>query len=221
MAGLVVQPADTLRCLLACDRPPHLGSIVALMALVLAPIAVALYRWTFLDSQSIGVARVGGSLAAAVILSFPLCCAFLWLYGIRFRTRQLVALLVYGSAPPLLLILFYYAMNMVLLGRLTVVTFLITGNRDAHDWLILYLPVVVLAGHFLMIVVLFEGIKALGSVKGGAAAVITACSLLGFVVAFVLSLRMCAWLAPEWRDPSSRLLYSLVDITPLLASLRQ
>ena len=134
--------------------------------------------------------------------------------------KKLVALFCYSIAPLVPLVLGYYFTNYLLFGRLTVVTFIITGNKDAQDWLIGYFPALHLIGHILFLTVFFGGIKFLVELRSSTALSLTILSAVPFYIGFFIALILSAHLFPGSDQMMMKLLGSFAQVFPFLRVLQ-
>lgn len=213
--GLVFQPIEMVERLLSREDPPYTGGVIlSLFAIVFTPIIAQLYRWQFLETQAVAIFSLAFTLLTTAVIFILVEYALLWLMGTELEFKKFIALFCYSLAPLIPLAMTYYLFNYWVFDRLTLVTFLITGQKDADDWLFAYFPAVLLLGQGLFLVVFFAGLRLLGDMKSLSALLLTIFSAIPFFLIFMMAIKISSYIFPETDQTLFKLLYSLSDLLP-------
>ncbi len=227
--GLLFYPGETLPKLLhsSSEIPvedailprvfPHVPSILlALLAAIFIPMFVQVARWDFLDTRIDEIFALlfvliltGGMFV--ILERFALRC----FVHEPMNSRTIFALMAYGCAPLIPLVLIGYAVNYWMFGRLTIVTFMITGVPNANDPTMKLFPVLHLIGKLLFLYTFYHGIRTERRLYPESAFFITIFSAIPFYLGLIISLYFIDAIMPGSVEASWMLTKSVVKLVGL------
>lgn len=211
LLGLFFEPSLTTESLFTKQEPPFAGTIVLCFLLtVFVPIFAQAYKYgVFIFDPSALL-----SLALVMFFTFLVFVlvegVFLALVGIELSVRQLLALTAYCLTPFVLALWLVYLFNYLAMGRLTLVTLLMTGHVQADDSFMRIVPVAFIVAQLNMWLVLFHSLKYLGSMHLLTAIAITLSSLVPFYIALLIALYI-----GEVARPGTIEIFKSILISPL------
>lgn len=164
LASTLIDPYGSMQHVLAeRERPPYLLALfIVLIAVLVVPGLLVQLPELSSDGWPSIQARLNVALTAGAIISLFLVLTFISLrLLLRFATTfwQLCAITLYAATPSIPLALGYYAANYLLFGKLTVLSYLITGQFPANDWFIQFLPYFVYLSAVWSTIVFLQGLR--------------------------------------------------------------
>ncbi|MBX7142849.1 MAG: hypothetical protein K1X79_00185 [Oligoflexia bacterium] len=210
--GLLMEPQVTLEQLLNQERPPYaLSMFNAILAILLGPPAIQLLRWDFLETRTRALAALFLMLVLTALFFILLEYLFLRLWSYRLSLLTLARLLVYAAAPLGVLALGYYIVNLsICQGRLTVASYLLTGVRDADDWLIAYFPALHIVGKMWFLYLFYHGLRILTNMRPALAVCLAIFSSIPFYLGMLSAFTFVDWLWPGSADIVAQLAMAII-----------
>lgn len=209
--GLLSDPMSTLAELLACTKPPYgLQLLLSLLLILLGPIGLQLWRWDFLQTRTAAISSLSLIVVLSALFFIVLETFFLWLWGFKFPIDRMATLIIYCVAPLGTLALGYYAVNLAICqGRLTLTTYIITGVKDADDWLIVYFPFLHLLAKGWFIYLFYHGLRILGKMSTANAVFLSILSSIPFYLAIWVACQAVDYVLPGSNQGVLELAFSL------------
>ncbi|MBX7143249.1 MAG: hypothetical protein K1X79_02245 [Oligoflexia bacterium] len=214
LLGLFFEPSSTIEILLSQEKPPYPFTIVACFVLsVYVPIFAQAYKY------GVFVFDPNALLSLALIMLFTFLVfvlvegVFLSLLGVEVSVRHLIAVTAYCLTPFVLALWLVYVFNYIAMGRLTLVTLLMTGLTQMDDKFMRIVPVAFLVAQLNMWIVLFFALKYLGSMHTVTAMGVTLLSLVPFYIALLIALFIGEQARPGTFEIFKEILISPLNIT--------
>jgi hypothetical protein len=218
LIGTPVDPYGSMRHLLVERKsPPYLfASFVALFVVLVLPCLIYQFRYEITPWDVRVTYSLITTIAVAVAVFLPSAALLLRLLAFKIPVSQLLALSVYSLTPLLPLAVGYYLVNYVLIGQLSILTYLVTGVPGKTDWFVQFLPYFVMMGLFWIFMVFAQGVRVLGraSLTSGilatilCAAMLFGCYVLGLICAEALfkdtSFHVSKFVASLFSVPDAR-----------------
>lgn len=128
VVGLLLEPRQTVRNLFA-QRPPLYvpAFLLCLAAVVFIPIIAEMLYWDFLETRAPAVASLALVLFLTAVIFVLLEHWFLRALGDSISRKEILAAFSYSCAPLFPIIVCYYLLDLIYTGKLSIVTFVITG----------------------------------------------------------------------------------------------
>lgn len=213
ITGLIAEPVEMTRVLFSGARAPHVvGILLLLVGVIFTPIFIELLRWNFLATQMDGVMALILTLVLTIIIFVLIERILTKLWGEELSYAELLALIAYGSAPLILIVLIFYGVNLAMFGRLSIVTFVITGAENANDPTMQLFPWAQLIGKLAFLNIFFHGIRAIKNLRLPTAFLITLTAAVPFYVGFFIALILVEMVLPGSTMALSKLSLSMVEL---------
>lgn len=187
--GLMLAPGEVTGNLFASASPPHAVAVVCCFLLsVFVPIfaQIAKYGMTVYDMNAVFSCFIVILLGFLFFLLFE--GLFLWMCGIELNTSTLFAAIAYCLAPIVMFLWLVYVFNYLSTGSLTLVLALLRGYVAAPDPFLRMIPIASSLAFFMVLVVFFHSLRAMGHLNAMGALLITFFSLFPFVLALGIAL---------------------------------
>lgn len=212
--GLLMEPRETLTQLLSYKHPPYaLGMINALLAILLGPPALQLLRWDFLETRTKALVALAFVLILTGVFFLLFEHLFLRLWNCRLSLLTIGRLLAYAAAPLGTLALGYYVINLSICEwRLTIASYLLTGVRDADDWLIPYFPALHVIAKLWFLYLFYHGLKIISGMRSALALSVALLSSVPFYAGMWLAFRCVDLLWPGSADIVSHLALAITKV---------
>jgi len=214
LIGTPVDPYGSMRHLLIERKnPPYLfASLVAIFIVLILPCLIYQFRYEIAPWDVRVTYALMSTVAVTALIFLPVAVLLLRLLSLKIPLAQLLALSIYSLTPLLPLAVGYYIVNYLLIGQLSILTYLVTGVPVKTDWFIQLLPYFVMMGLFWVFMVFAQGIRVLGriSLTSGILITILCAAVLfgGYIIGLICSEAM-------FKDTSihvSRFLASLFSV---------
>ena len=202
---LLADPDSALEKLISKRHPWYpVVAVAGLAAVIFAPILYFFGRYDFLETNAESIAGLAAILLATSLLFFLIAPPFLALFGTRFTTAEIATAFTYSISPLIPLVILYYAANYLLLGRQSGVLYVITGVRDAFDWLLPALPVLHVVGQILYVNVFFRTLASMRNLAPVYALMLAIMSAVPFYLSLAVVTHISGFLEPSlprviWR----------------------
>jgi hypothetical protein len=162
--ALFTEPSATVTRLLSSERPPLVGTLLLTLAAVLfGPILIQFQIYgasVYKMSTVAGLALVCG----CTVLSFiALESLLLSMLRIKAGVTRVAAMVSYSLSPLSLILGLFYLFNYLESGRLSLLTFLLTGSRDINDPFLKVMPWAVVITSLIIVTIFFYCLRSLGS----------------------------------------------------------
>lgn len=189
LMGLILAPHETTSILFQTRNPPYGWTLfMCLLCSIFVPF--------FAQSVKYGypILTSGVVIALTLLLFFGLLLflivegLFLQILKVTFNMQSLFSCIAYALTPMILCLWLIYGFNYLSEGRLTMFTYLLTGNGTLEDNFLAILPFAFLICAVWILVVFFYSIKHMARVGFMVSFLVTALSLIPFFVSGVLSL---------------------------------
>lgn len=187
--GLLGAPALTIQRLLSEEEKPFLMRIVlTLLLLISAPLAFLLYRYDYLATR-INIVLIFNIVLLITASLYIIFERLLFLVlKVDLNLYDAFASFCYALAPLIPLLILAYGLDLLLNGRLSVSTYIITGVADAEHTVLANFLYAHLIAKALFLVVLFHYFRREAGISSVESATLTAMSSIPFYFAFALAL---------------------------------
>lgn len=218
--GLITEPSQVTTRLLSKDRPPFLLSLAACLLLsIYTPIIAQIFKINFLHYRTDLILSLSLVFFFSVLFFVLLEAIFLRVVGVSIEVYHMFAAIIYSLTPLIVVIWLYYAINFFFDGRLTVITYLISGYSHIDDRFLKIFPFVHLIAKIYVLMLFFFCIKALGKMHSLTALMTSLLSIGPFYIANLLAVAIAEYAFPNTVNVFSNVFRNLkyTDINQLIA----
>lgn len=210
LLGLVVAPRSTTVRLFAVPSPPFsITFLILLLISVFEPVLVQQYKYGMSVYDLSAVLSIFLTFLFSFLIFMILELLLLRLFSVPCSFEQALALISYSLVPLILVIWVIYFFNYLTSGSITLAQYLVTGHVEGFDSFFDILPVVFSIAEFIVLVVFFFSIRALGQMFPITALGITAFSLVPLILAIILGMVLA-----DWAHPGSMAAFMRIIDTP-------
>lgn len=189
LVGLILEPSQTVESLFEVDPPPYVPTFFLLViGTIFTPLVAQIYKYNLQDHAVSALWGLIVMFVLALVLFIILESIFLLLMGLNFTLHGLLACIAYSLVPLFFSLWLIYLFNYLSAGRLSLITFLLSGFSSGDDSFLKVLPIVSVVVQLLMLVVYFYAIRAMGAVGSITAFMIAIISLVPLYLALLVGL---------------------------------
>jgi hypothetical protein len=141
-----------------------------------------------------------------------LLAIFMRMLGIASPMNKIIASVVYTLIPIIPVTLTYYICNLVTVGKLSIIVYLMNGRRLSGDWFLNLFPYFLYGAVFFCFLSLMNCFRALGRMTGFSAFLAAAASTGLFVTSFIAATILAGSLYPNTEIPTWNYFRNLDDV---------
>jgi hypothetical protein len=145
------------------ETPPYIvSSLVAIIVVIVIPSIMYQYWYDITPPMPEVTYSVITTLAITLLFFVLFAVIMLRMIGISAPVIKILAATIYSLTPAVPMMIGYYIGNYVAIGKVSVLTFFVTGQRAHGDWFLAFLPYFVKATVFFTFLVFSQAMRVIG-----------------------------------------------------------
>ena len=189
LAGLILAPHETTGLLFQTKNPPFAWTLfLCLLLSIYVPIFAQTYKYGY------SIAQPGVVLSLTLLIFFGLLMflvidgVFLQPLKVEFNMQMLFSCIAYSLTPLILCLWLIYGFNYLSDGKLTLITYILTGFGSLVDNFLKIIPYATSICLLWVVVVFLYGIKSMAQLNGFLSVCVTLLAVVPFILSSALGL---------------------------------
>lgn len=188
-AGLLLAPRETTEILFLTRTPPYGWTLFfCLLLSIYVPIGAQMFKYGYAATDTGVVISITLLIFFGLLLFLMVEGIFLQILKVNFNMQMLFSCIAYALTPLMLCLWLIYTFNYMSSGRLTLVTYLLTGFGSIEDSFLTIIPYSSAISLIWVLVVFNYCINSMAQTSQVVSLLVTVVSLVPFILSLIVAL---------------------------------